>query len=162
MNYSRYPSPNWHNIVAPQPPRSLKPPVNQVRMVPKTRLQPMHAHITRALSTCPARVCAPSAPNNFITCHRPRLHHIFCCPFSPCCSAACHVLQCEGSVPQQRRLSHVEPSMSQASTMSVVFAEANRATSLRLQGGGRDCTKFETRGVLGRRRSFAEKAVYHR
>ena len=156
---------NWHNIVTRQLPCSLKQSIYQFRMVSKQGCS-RRKHITRALSTCRAHVCAPSVPNNFISCRRPRLHHILCCPFSPCCSAACHILQCERRAPHHRRQSHVEPSMSQAFTLSVAFwfrfCGSNRATSLMLQGGGRDCTKFETRGDLGRRRSFAEKAAYHR
>ena len=51
---------------------------------------------------------SPSAPNNFISSRRPRLHHIFCCPFSPCWPAVFHALQNERRVLQQRRLSDAE------------------------------------------------------
>jgi hypothetical protein len=51
-------SPNWHNIVTPQPPRSLKQSIYQVRMLPKTRLQLTPAHDARSVNLSCSRLRA--------------------------------------------------------------------------------------------------------
>ena len=122
--------------------------------------------MTRALSTCPARVCAPSAPDNLIS-----------CPLSPSWSAACCVLQCERSVLQQRRQSRVEPIMSQASSLSVAFwfcfcgstpchvAQAASETSLCLRPAeiwGNDDVSLKRRSITGSHVAHVTGSVWQR
>lgn len=53
-----HPNRSRAQIVTPQPPRSLKQSVYQVRMVPKRRLKPTHAHYARSVDLSGSRLCA--------------------------------------------------------------------------------------------------------
>ena len=112
LNYSRYPLPNWHTAVTPQPPRFLKQSIDQARCFPKQGCS-RRTHARRALSACCGRVCAHSALTTSSTADNPaRTTKLFCCPMPPGCSAVCCELQCERRVLRQRRDRRLSETMS--------------------------------------------------